>query len=80
MPCRYHRSRGRGVLIVHVDHVQQTLRGEYNTMESDDGTTASRAIRALVNSYNPARQAVLSYRDEARGLEAARIIDIDAQH
>lgn len=73
-------ARGRGVLILRADHRTQTLDPIYNTMEGDDGSPKARQVRALVDSYNPANQAVLLFRSQAHGLDAAEIIDIDTEH
>jgi len=73
-------ERGRGVLIVHIDRAQQTLRAEYNTIATDNGSDAAAQVRALVDAYEPSRQIVMVYRDPACGRETIGIVDIEAHH
>jgi len=68
------------VIIVHIDHIEKTLRAAYNAMETDDGSDAARQIRTLVESYDPARQVVIVYRDAARRKDLARVVDIEPRH
>ena len=53
---------GRGVVVVRIDHIDQTMRGEYDTMETDDGCASSQHIRGLVKTYDPEQQAVILLR------------------
>ena len=71
---------GRGVVIVRLDHTDQTMRGEYDTMETDDGSASSQHIRGLVKTYDPEQQAVILYRDPESGRDVAAIVDIDTVH
>lgn len=71
---------GRGVLIVHIDHRAATLRGEYNTLQTDDDSETARAVRAMVERYDPSRQAVIVYRDLANLRDVKGIVDIEPTH
>jgi hypothetical protein len=73
-------ERGRGVLVIHLDRAARILRPEYNTAETHDGSAEARRIRALIDGYDPARQAVMVYRDVARWQDVVGIVDIVPQH
>jgi hypothetical protein len=71
---------GRVVLLLHIDRVAMTIRAEYNTMETNDGSDNARGMRALVESYDPARQVVIGYRDPARGRDTSGVVDLNPEH
>lgn len=53
---------------------------EGSRSEMNRFSARARQIRALVETYDPARQAVIVYRDELREQDVVGIVDIVPQH